>query len=105
MYSDPSFLYYIGKFCAKSGSFLKEARQALQDYLLLLNSAFSPARVAPDTAAREAKAKFWFAIVLFKLKQREDSIKALKEAKTALFTVQLRQKYQVAEKMLSLLRS
>ncbi len=67
VYSDPTFLYYIGKFCAKSGMFLKEAKQALQDYMLLLNSSLSPARSASDTAASDARAKFWYGIVLFKL--------------------------------------
>ena len=67
VYSDPTFLYYIGKFCAKSGMFLKEAKQALQDYMLLINSTLSPGRANSDMVSSEARAKFWYGIVLFKL--------------------------------------
>ena len=37
VYSDPKFLYIIGKICAKNGSYLDVGLQALNDYLLILN--------------------------------------------------------------------
>jgi len=37
VFSDPHFLYLMGKFCAKSGSHLDIGLQALSDYMLIMN--------------------------------------------------------------------